>query len=171
MKKVQSSKVTESSVEKPQINAALMEELVRQIQVLKEVVPENIAFNAFELLRGARVSHRRWFFVEKALEYAQKHSILLPFQTTAQDLKTKTDLMHEVIGVLQELEVIRKKCDDIRSFLSIELYKDARVVYQQAKLQSQFVSGIAAVYQELKKLIVAKKNNKQNNSISVGEDF
>ena len=171
MKHNKSSKQTNNQVEKPQINEALMEELMKQIKVLKEILPENIEFNAFELLRGSRVSNRRWFFVEKALEYAQQHPILLPFQTTKESLKAKSDLMHHVIGVLQELDFIQKKCDDIRGFLSIELYKDARMVYQQSKIQSQYISGIQAVYQELKKLIVSKKNTKKNNGILEKRDF
>jgi len=129
------------------------------ITSIKNNLPFLIDLSADERKALPKFGDKSVAFVNKANELVTQTDEFLPRNFDVEEFKKDVALYSKLYSVLQPLTMLMDKLEDTYMQVGSEAYASALVIYQQAKLNKDQLSGLEPIIDDLAKRFLQKSSN------------
>lgn len=128
------------------------------IAAINTNLPFLIDLNADERKTLTKFGDKSVAFVNKAHELVSQTDEFLPRNFDIDEFKKDIALHSKLYSILQPLRMLMDKLEDTYTQVGSETYASALVVYQQAKLNKDQLSGLEPIIDDLAKRFTQKSS-------------
>lgn len=130
--------------------------------------PHTVALTTDERRQLPKMSDRSVPFVEKALQYAQKHPELVPAFIDTTEMGVDVRAVNILNDLLQDAHRICGTLDDTRMLAGSEAYVAALAFYKSVKMGAKMnVPGARQIHEDLKKRFESQGQRREDTPESV----
>ena len=108
--------------------------LIKQhIAGIRQIVPNQIRLTAAERRSMFKLNTKRQDFVQKSLQHMRKHTSSLPAYLDISTCNNDIHLYNQCVEVLEELEQLQSKLEDVRVFTGNRVMQQTRAFFLHAR--------------------------------------
>ena len=139
----------------------------KNLKAISDILaPHAIALTNTERRKLPKMSDKTLPFVEKSLQYAEKHPTLVPAFVDVSEFKIDLEAVSVLKDLLQDARQICDILDDTTMLAGSEAYVAALALYNSVKIGTRMnVPAARPVYEDLKKRFESQGSRKEDSTM------